>query len=221
MLPRSRVELAKAMIVENKFNQARILLEGVEGLQASAVRAKLSLSQGKQDVALAEVEAILTVDHTQCEALTVKAQALYRSRRMSDAVPAGRLAINECPNAVDAWDATALAYAANDDAANARLVFRDGISANPQNQPLVESYVLWLMSSNNTREALAAVRRLTNAAPALSSGWLLYQSLCNELNASCTRDASEGLNKSRTIFGIDLPPGERPPAGLFGRFPQS
>jgi hypothetical protein len=41
--------------------------------------------------------------------------------------------------------------------------------------------------------------------------------MCARLRQDCLRDAETGLANAATIYGIDLPPGQAPPNGLFGR----
>ena len=96
-------------------------------------------------------------------------------------------------------------------------VFVQALDANKQNSELTGAYANWLVGEGRTREAVAMARRLTRNAPALMSGWRLYLALCRSHDKRCISEAERGLENSRTLFGIDLPPGTPPPNGLFGR----
>ena len=82
---------------------------------------------------------------------------------------------------------------------------------------MTSAYTDWLLRSGNTREALAAVRMLTNRTPSLIGGWVLYENVCDRAAAGCGAEARAGLAKAKVAYQVDLAPGESPPAGLFAR----
>lgn len=216
--PSTLILLAEHLVDTGRPMLAKEAIDNLQSLDALAIRAKAALAEGESGQALTLAEQVLQRDEGQCMALAVKAAALLDRNEASDAVRHGQQAAAECPDAVFGWRTTALAYAAQDDVFNARRVFRDGVAANPQDIRLATAYTQWLLRHGRNREAVAAARRLTNAAPALSSGWRLYAAICRRVDAGCEAEAEDGLSDAKTAYGIDLKPGELPPNGLFGRF---
>jgi tetratricopeptide (TPR) repeat protein len=215
--PPVRVAVSEFLSRNGNTRQALDVLGVVEGPGAQSIRARVALSKGQLVDGLKFVNAALATDATHCDALAVLGQIqLKRSEPLRALAPA-QLAVSECPDKVEAWETGALAYSALKDPENARRMFRQGIAANPQNRELASRYVDWLIAAGRNSEALAVARRLTYQAPALVSGWKLYVSLCDSLQDPCRKVAQEGLISSLVRYGIDLPPGEAPPNGLFGR----
>ncbi len=216
--PSTLVLLADYLVDAGSPSAARRITANLQSTDALAVSAKAALTEGDIDRASAVAEQVLQDDDGHCMALSVKAAALLERNRPSDAVRHGQQAAAECPGSVFAWRTTALAYSEQGSAFNARRVFRDGVAANPQDIEIATAYADWLLRQGSNREAVAAARRLTNAAPSLSSGWRLYADICDRANAGCENEAASGLAQAQTAYGIDLKPGELPPNGLFGRF---
>ena len=194
------------------------MLVGLASVEADALRAQAALARGQVDRAREQANAILAKEKTQCTALIVHARASLDMGKTAAALRSGQVAAAECPNMIDGWVVTAQSYSAQDAKFNARRIFRDGLAANPQSTPMARAYVDWLIGQDAGREAVAAARRLTNVAPALSSGWKLYSQVCHKLSPDCVAEAARGLEKSRTTYGRDMKPGEKPENSLFGRF---
>ena len=216
--PANRLALARYLMDAGALSAAASALSGLDTPAARAVAARLALAGGDTGAALRQADRVLARDGNECVALNTKGAALLKTNAANDAIRFAQQATAQCPDDIQGWVTTALAYSSQDDAINARRVFRDGLAANPQNSRLAMIYADWLIGQHADREAVATARRLTRASPALTSGWRLYANVCQRTGAGCAGDAAEGLAKSRTLYGVDLKPGTLPPYGLFGRF---
>lgn len=214
----ARIAGARYFIENRDPTTAALLLEAMVGADAEAERASLALLNGNKALADNLSKIILSTDATHCSALKTQANLALSNGQRNDALRAAQTASSECPDQASLWQLTAKIYSALDDKDNVRRVFRQGIEANKQNQSLVRAYSNWLLAQGNIREALAVARKITRSAPALTSGWRLYAEVCTNAQASCTTEAQQGVKASQRQYGIDLPPGELPPNGLFGRF---
>ena len=162
--------------------------------------------------------AILTRDKTDCDALLAAAGSALKRRMPDEGLRYAEQASSECPSQEDAWMLAANAYSALGRDNGASRVYGQALDANKQSAQLTAAYTQWLLSRRKTREAVAIARRLTQYAPALLSGWRLYEDLCRKFDQSCVADAETGLATAQTLLGVDLAPGEPPPNGLLGRF---
>jgi tetratricopeptide (TPR) repeat protein len=216
--PNARIAGARYFADAGDRATAKLLLQGMPGPDADGERAYLALLEGNTALATSMSSAILANDSTHCAALGTRAKLLLKSAKFIEALRSAQSASSECPDQPYLWELTALAYSGLRDPVNARRVFRQGIEANKQSESLARAYAFWSMARGNDREAVATVRRLTRSAPALMSGWRLYDEICVKAKAGCSAEANQGLMDSETRYGLDLLPGELPPNGLFGRF---
>lgn len=215
--PQARLSTADYLIDLGKLAAARLMVDGLAGVDRQAVEARLALAEGQADRASSLVDGVLAVDVTNCAALSVRAQAQLDRRNPRSALRSAQQAAAQCPETIAAWSRAAQAYTALDDSENARRMYRQGLAANPQSVEIAKQFVDWLARRGAEDEAVAVARRLTFDAPALSSGWQLYLSTCRHFADPCVGSAGRGLADARTRYGIDLLPGESPPNGLFGR----
>lgn len=215
---RARIAAARYFADAGDGASAALLIDGLAGQDADSARAHVALSKGDTKRASSLASAIIIDDDTHCAARETLASIALAAEKYDDALRSAQRAVSECPRLIGGWELAALAYAGLDDPINARRVFRQGLSANQQSEPLTRIYAEWLLDNGNTREAIATARRITRIAPALMSGWKLYQDICEKTASPCTADAERGLADAQTRYGIDLEPGELPPNGLFGRF---
>jgi tetratricopeptide (TPR) repeat protein len=213
----ARLATAELLARQERTAAARRLLAGLDAATRMAHDALFAAREGRPDEALRLADKVLARDETHCLALTVRADSLLQQGKPDAALRPAQFAASQCPTQVEAWMLAATAYARRADMENARRIWRQGISANPQNLVISGAYAAWLSSDGKDREALAVARRLTREAPALLGGWRLYRDMCARLRQDCLRDAETGLANAATIYGIDLPPGQAPPNGLFGR----
>lgn len=213
----ARLALAEFLIDRAQPASARILLDGLGGEDRSAFDASIAAREGRWDDAIALTEQVLDKDKTHCLALTVQAEAQLQKNDLSGALRSAQVAVSQCPAQERAWALAARIYERRDDFENARRLWRQGVKVNPQNARINKAYVDWLLRTGQEREALAASRRLTRAAPALLSGWRLYNDVCTQLKQVCTSEARKGIANAATLYGVDLLPGQAPPNGLFGR----
>lgn len=194
------------------------LLGAPGGEDVAALRARIAVARGRLDDGSAQAAAILARDATHCDALVAKAQVSLARRRADEAVVASQTAAANCPKMPAAYLALARAHQLKGNDAAVNLAFRDGFERNDQDSALARAYTDWLEQTGQGTRALAIARRLTVATPALLSGWKLYIELCQKVpDARCTADAEAGMAQARTLFGVDLRTGERPPPGLLGR----
>lgn len=213
----ARLAVAEYLVERGRIAVARRLLDGLDSADRAGADAAIAGREGRWAEALRAAGAILDQDDTHCLALTVRAEGLLRRGDAPGALRSAQLAASQCPGQISAWTIAAEAYARRNDTDNARQMWRQGVKNNPQNSVIYGRYVNWLLAGGHGREAIAAARRLTRAAPALLSGWRLYETVCNRLADACAADARAGLAEAATAYGIDLLPGEAPPNGLFGR----
>lgn len=213
----ARMALAEHLAVREHFAGARTVLDGLGGEERTAVDASIAAREGRWDDAIALSERILDEDKTHCLALTVQADARLNKNDLSGALRSAQVAVTQCAHQEEAWALAARIYERRDDFENARRLWRQGLRENSQNSHMTKAYVTWLLETGQDREALAASRRLTRAAPALLSGWRLYNDVCTRLKQACTAEARKGIADAATLYGVDLLPGQAPPNGLFGR----
>ncbi|WP_162935659.1 tetratricopeptide repeat protein [Tsuneonella amylolytica] len=210
--------LKRLALSRGELNAAKRLQKLMKPQEAQAIEAEIALQQTNLPRAQAIAAEILKQDKDNCAALSVVAAIKLKTGSFSDAVRFGQRASAQCPDLPQAYEITALAYAAQNDPVNARRVFRDGIDTNRQSEPLTRSYVDWLIKQRAVQEAAGAARRLTRAAPASTSGWRLLADVCRRGSMACVGEADRGLAAASKNYGIDLKPGELPPNGLLGRF---
>ncbi len=183
-----------------------------------ALRAQISIAQGKLDEGLGQARAILQRDQTHCDALVAKAQVDVARGRADDAITASQVAVSSCPQLITANLVLARAHKIRGSREGVGIAFRDGFERNSQDSDLTRAYTAWLEQTGQGTRALAIARRLTNNAPALLSGWKLYLEICAKVPGSnCTTEAEAGLAVARRRFGVDPRQGERQSNGLFGR----
>lgn len=216
--PATRIAMARLFVDSGQYAAAAEALEGDRGNDAAALRALALLRQGQVEQAGTLARAVVAADEDHCDALIVSAQISLRGGRPQDAVRMGQRAAAQCPELVEGWAVTARAHAAKDDIINARRVFRDGVAALPQSTLMARRYADWLLAQGAEREAVATARRLTRKAPALLSGWALYETVCRKAADGCAAEAAKGLAEARVRYGVDPRPGERQAYNLFGRF---
>ena len=216
--PAARIAAARYFADSGEERTASQLIKGMSGPRADAERANIALLNGDIAAARSLLKSLLSKDKTLCPALETQAQLFLASGKAKSALQSAQRAVSECPNDIDGWKHNAEAYARLDDPINARRVYRQGIDANKQSEPIARAYAEWLVANGNDREAVATAKRLTDLAPALNSGWKLYAQICTATEAKCVEKAKAGLADSKTRFGVDLLPGQLAPNGLFGQF---
>lgn len=214
----SRLAAAEFLAERTRLEAARRMVMEVDPEERTAVEALVAAREERWADAMRLADRVVAKDKTHCLALTVRAEIFLQRANLAAALRSAQQAANQCPSQVRAWSLAALAQSRRQDPENARRIWRQGISANPQNTQMARAYVEWLLRNSQDREALAVARRLTHAAPALLSGWRLYGDVCRQLAQDCARDAEAGLRNASTLYAIDLLPGQAPPNGLFGRF---
>ena len=213
----SRIAAARYFTDVGNLAAPIVLLAGMKGSDADAERAKIAFLRGNNARAQSLVSQILDSDETHCSALKTRSNLLHARGKFADALGFAQRASSECPDQPRLWHWTANVYDAMDDEFNARRVFGQGLESNKQSQALTRAYSEYLLVHGSGREAIAVARKLTRAAPALTSGWRLYTEICTKTQSSCITEARQGLVDTQTRFGVDLLPGELPPNGLFGR----
>jgi tetratricopeptide (TPR) repeat protein len=210
-------ELARNLLEAERTSEAEPIIRRLPDTTARSLTARLAVLNGKPGEALELAGPVLASDRTQCDALVAFGRAKLLLGNSGDALRKAQLAAAECPTEREAWVLAADAYAARKEPAGVERVFREAIASNPQDLILTRRFVDWLVLHGRERQALAIARRLTRNAPALNGGWADYRRLCVKLGADCVDRAARGLADARTRYWIDLPPGELPPNGLFGR----
>lgn len=216
--PEARIAAAHHFAISGEEATAIQLLDGLAGQKVDAERANIAMLTGNNSLARFLANSILALDKTNCAALATQARLQLNAGKVKAALISAQSATSECPDNINSWAAAAKAYSQLGDPVNARRVFREGIEANKQNEPLARIFAEWLMAEGKNREAIATAKRLTRLAPALSSGWRLYREICTKTESDCVAEAERGLADSATRYGIDLLPGQLAPNGLFGRF---
>lgn len=213
----ARLATAEFLADRRRLSGARTILAGLDPKERAAVDASIAAREARWPEALRMANQVLASDETQCLALTTRAESLLQRGDAVGALRSAQVAVTQCPGQTRAWAFAAEAYARREDMENARRLWRQGVRANSQDAAMSGAYVNWLLANGQEREALAVARRVTHEAPALLSGWRLYQGICFKLEQNCTSLARDGLDNASTLYGVDLLPGQAPPNGLFGR----
>ncbi|WP_339693419.1 hypothetical protein [uncultured Parasphingorhabdus sp.] len=216
--PQARIAAARHFANSGNDTTATQLLEGLTGPKVDAELANIAMLTGNDARARTLLDSILAFDKTNCASLETQAQLQLNAGKVKAALLSAQRAASECPDNIKSWASAAKAYSQLGDQVNARRVFRQGIDANKQNEPLARTFAEWLIAEGKDREAIATAKRLTRLAPALTSGWRLYSEICTKTKSDCVAEAKRGLEDSATRYGIDLLPGQLAPNGLFGRF---
>ncbi|TCD04856.1 tetratricopeptide repeat protein [Erythrobacteraceae bacterium CFH 75059] len=216
--PAVRAILARHLVLAGHAAAAERMSAGLARDEQEAFAAKLRMLSDDAAGALRLAGGVLARDETHCDALVAHSQALRALGRAAEAVQSGQRAAAECPDRPDAVIAAAAAYDAFERPAGAERVFAQGLSRNPQDLLLARSYAEWLFANGQKRQATAILRRYTRDTPASVRGWQLYADMCRRTGSGCAGAAEEGAARARRMYGIDLPPGQIQPNGLFGRF---
>jgi Tfp pilus assembly protein PilF len=214
----ARIALVRYLIEQARAADAGEIFAQMPGAGPPGLQARLLLLNGASQEAGQLAARILTHDKTDCDALLAAAGSAIKHSIAADALRFAQQASAECPSMADGWLLSARAYQALKSESGVSRVYGEALEANKQSEQLTAAYAEWLASQHRTRETVAIARRLTRYAPALVSGWRLYGDLCRRFDQSCASDAAKGLASARTLFGVDLSPGEPPPNGLLGRF---
>lgn len=187
--------------------------QDILGLKAQAAIARGDIAGG-----LGMADQIVRRDTTNCEAQLARGQALLAQRRYTDVIVAVQVATTSCPQLVPAHVVLARAQAALNNKASAEVAFQTATDRNSQNRPLARIYTSWLEQQGRSTKAVSLARRLTNAAPALVSGWQLYLDLCKRYpDAACAADATDGLAMAKARYAVDPRPDDPEKPGLFSR----
>jgi predicted Zn-dependent protease len=217
----ARIALVRYLVEQARGEDAAKIYAQISKAPPAGLKARLLLLNGDGQEAGQLAATILARDKTDCDALVAAAGSALKRGSAEEALRFAQQASSECPAMVDGWLLSAHAYEASggdSGASGVSRVYRDALEANKQSEPLTAAYGQWLASHHRTREAVAIARRLTRYAPALLNGWRLYADLCRRFDQSCVSSATTGLANARTLFGVDLEPGQPPPNGLLGRF---
>lgn len=213
----AREVIARYLLNEGKTDEAGRMIASLDGAARQALAARLQVATGDARGGAASATEMLSRDQTHCDALVAMSEARLALGEPGAAVRAGQRAAAECPDRAEAFVAAALAYDAFGRPAGADRVFGAGIDGNPQNIMLASAYADWLLENGRQRQAVAILRRYTRDTPASVKGWRLYADLCRQTDSGCEREAESNRARAATIYGIDLPPGQLQPNGLFGR----
>lgn len=215
--PATLAALAAYFTETGRVPAASLFSTKLDGTERVALEAGAALKKKDWRRALTLANRALSEDDTHCFALSVKSEVELHNGDTQASLRSAQESASQCPNQVWAWRLAATSYSRRGDPENAERMWRQGIDANRQNSLIVKEAADWLVANGKSREAIAIARRLTHDAPALLSGWRLYESLCSRGNAGCEQAAERGLSAATRRYGIDLLPGEPPPNGLFGR----
>lgn len=214
----AREVVARFLLRSNALPAAERLVTGLSGDPRTALEAQLANLRGQHAQALRAAGTVLAHDKTNCDALVARSQALRALGRAEGAVASGQQAAGECPDRVETYFAAAAAYDAWGRTEAVDRVYAQAIDAQPQNLALARQYAGWLLAENRGREAVAILRRFTRDSPASLAAWTLYGEVCAKARRSCAREVAAGRAGAATRYGVDLPPGQLQPNGLFGRF---
>lgn len=213
--------VARALIEAGHYDQARSVIAGISGQSGRGLSALLDVRMGRAQRALQLANEVLSRDKTHCDALVAQSLASLDLKRPAQALQSGQLAAAECPNFASAWLVTADSYEALGRNSGVERVYTQATSSLPQSLPIVRSFADWLLHEGRDREAIAIARRLTRDAPASLAAWRLYAVVCRRAKNACERQAQAGHENAKTVYAIDMPPGEPLPNGLFGRLSRS
>ena len=213
----ARAAVARFLEDTGRLDEAAEVAATLSGADRVALDAAIAAKRGKRADALALANSVLEDDSTHCLALVVRSEIRFDNNNLQGALRSAQEAGSQCPDQIAAWRVAALSYSRRGDVENARRIWRQGMEANRQNSQLAGQFVGWLEANGQSREAVAVARRLSYDAPALMSGWRLYEKTCERANQPCVTDAKKGLMFAAKSYGIDLLPGQPPPNGLFGR----
>jgi Tfp pilus assembly protein PilF len=214
----ARVSLIRYLVEQARAADAAKVYAQIPGARPAGIKARLLLLNGASQEAGRLAAKVLARDKGDCDALLAAAGSAIARRSAEEALRFAQQASSECPSMAQGWLLSARAYQILGRESGVSRVYGDALDANKQSGALTAAYAQWLVAQHRTREAVAIARRLTQYAPALLSGWRLYQDLCQRFDPTCATSATKGLANSRMLLGVDLEPGEPPPNGLLGRF---
>lgn len=220
--PRNRTVregLAGYLLERNRHAEAEALLTGLDSPNASGLRARVLLAQGRGPEARQLADRVIATDATQCDARITLANLALASGNATAAVTSGQQAAAECPSLTAGWLVTAAAYTKAGQAKQAERVFRDGIAADPDDLALHKAFIAWLNQAGRGRETTGVARHLLRYAPNRITTWQLLAATCQD--PACQGDAAAGLARAQRSFFIDRRPGELPRRGLFAALGRS
>lgn len=165
-----------------------------------------------------QAAAMLARDPENGDLLMIRARHSMEAGRAKDAIVDLQRVVRNYPEWGAGRRALGDAYRANGSEAGFRRAFEDGLKANPQNLPLAAAYVERLGAIGDGERAIEVARRFARQSPALEPGWRLFAAACGRLPASgCREEVREGLERSRTLFGLDPAVGAARSRGLLDR----
>lgn len=219
----ARRALAHFYLDSGRPQQAAIAIGPDRSASAEALRARVAAALGRDSLAEAMASRILADDKSQCDALLARGEALIHRRQNDSAILAIQAAQAQCPQFLGGWLLLARAYDAKRDPIGVARAFEQGIDADPLQSLVPRRYTAWLLARGDGSRALGVARRLAGDAPALLSGWKLYRDSCSLMrDEHCIKEAEAGLDRAKTLFGMDVPAGEIPSRGfLFARLKRS
>jgi predicted Zn-dependent protease len=215
--PETREIVTRYLLADRRLDEAEAMIASLDGNARQALAARLQVARGDARGGAATAAAVLEQDDTHCDALVAQSEAQLALQRPQAAVRYGQRAAAECPDRPEAATAAAFAYTAFERPSGSDRLFRDAIDASPQNLRIASAYADWLLRQGRQRQAVATLRRYTRDTPSSVKGWRLYADLCRRTRSGCEREAELNRTRAASRYGIDLPPGQLQPNGLFGR----
>ncbi len=213
----AQVFAARHYLASGDPQTAGALVAGSQDVRAAAVAARVAVAM-KDAGAIALAARILGHDETSCDALIAAAQWNLEAGKPTEAIKPAQLAAAECGDISDGYVLAARAYLAQQRPAGARRIFREGVTAHPDDLALARAYVRWLLAEGNNDAAKSVASRLKERTPARVSSWRLLAEACQASGDSgCVAEARQGEQGARRNFAIDLPPGARVRNPLLGQ----
>ncbi len=213
----ARLAAARYYLGRGKLDIAEALMGDARDARAMGLRARIAVLTDQPGSILAAAT-VIGQDKTNCDALIAAAEWNLRQGKPKEAVGPAQTASTECRDSSDGYQLLARAYSDQDRAAGATRVYREGLTAHPDDYALSAAYARWLLSAGPAGAAKAIANRLTDRAPQRPSSWRLLATICQAVGDSrCATAAAVGLDKAKKDFSIDLPPGQRFTNPLFGQ----
>lgn len=213
----ARLAAARHYLAQGKPEIALALVESLQDARAMGLKARIAVAADAPG-SIETVARVLSQDKTNCDALAAAAEWNLAQRRPAAAIEPAQKAAADCRDSNDGYLLLSRAYSRLDRAAGAERVYREGLSAHPDDYALTASYAAWLIRAGRHDAAEAIADRLTDRAPQRLSSWRLLEKTCSETgNRSCAATARRGIEAARKDFSIDLPPGERASNPLLGQ----
>ena len=218
--PVMQITLARHLLLSETQYSSQMLSGPLKaGLpEAKALLSRIMLAEGNTRPAYEIADQILTDDPRNEDALLVRSARLTAEKKFDEAIADANVVVSDAPQNVFGYVMLGNALSAKGNKVRARQVFEQGMDALPQSRILAQHYKERLLSWGDKKRIVSLDKEVAMASPSSMKSWNFFGESCSRFgDASCAKEAKQGLARARISFVVDDPPGTPRRRGLFAR----